>query len=733
MQYKRGSYLLRTTLFFILSCGITTFAYASGQQSTAPETNMTHRMMMLAFQLGTILFAAKLGGIFFERFKIPAVLGEIAMGIIIGPYLLGKLALPGLPHGLFPINGDFPISPELYGFCSIAAIMLLFMVGLETDTKMFLQYSVTGGLVGLGGAIVSFILGDLTAVIFAKMLFGQPISYLSSPALFLGAISTATSVGISARILSDKHKLDSPEGIIILAGAVIDDVIGIIILAVCMGIISASKSSGNIDWKHIGLISMKAIGIWLAATVTGILAAQKIGFILKRFKDRSSIAIMALGLSFILAGLFEEAGLAMIVGAYIMGLSLSGTDINRVVQEKIQPICAFLVPVFFVTMGMLVDVRLLCSRNVLIFGMIYSAVAIIAKIVGCGLPTLFCNFNMRGALRIGVGMLPRGEVALIIAGIGLAAGILTSDVFGVSILMTLITTLLAPQLLLAMFKNEATGIRKQMPDKSSESLNFTFPSVEITSLLLNKLLDTFQAEGFFTHVLDHDENIYQLRKDTIIINLICTDKNISFKCDQHESLFINTAMYEILAELEKTINELKKPIDATGIARKLQDTSALPVKHPAFAKYIHLETLIPQLKGTTKKEIIEELIEIICRNGLANNLDAVREAVWTRENSMSTGMQYGLALPHGKTDAVKKITCAIGLKPEGIDFQSLDGTPSKIFVLLLSPKNSSSPHVKFLSIISQVLNKKGREDLLSCSTPQEMLAVLTEQKITKIK
>ncbi len=720
MKYK-GTGTFKKTITTILLCLAAITVLANNGETHEPS--MTHRMMILAFQLGSILLAGKLVSIIFEKIKIPGVIGEIAAGILIGPYVMGCLPLPGLPEGLFPLNGSFPVSPELYGFCSIAAIVLLFTVGLETDIKLFMRYSLAGSLVGIGGALVSFVIGDLSAVLFSSMLFQHPVGFLSAPALFLGTISTATSVGISARILSEKHKLDSPEGITILAGAVIDDVIGIIILAVSLGIIAAS-SSGLIDWGHIGLISAKAIGIWLIATIIGIMAAQKIGLLLKLFRDRSTIAVMALALSLILAGLFEEAGLAMIVGAYIMGLSLSRTDINHVIREKLQPVASFLVPIFFVVMGMLVDVRMLASRNVIMFGTIYTAGAIIAKIIGCGLPMLFCNFNTRGALRIGVGMLPRGEVALIIAGIGLAAGILTKEIFGVSIMMTLLTTLAAPPLLVAMFKSSKSGLRHRVKNANTE-LRFSFPSEEVTVLLVNKLLESFQSEDFFTHVLSRTDHIYQLRKDSTIINFRRTDNDIIFQCDESHVTFVNTAMYEIIAELEIALEELKKPIDSSAIALKLQKNTITAKARKSLARLISIKNLTPYLKGNNKKEIIEELLSILDKAKMVKDVKSASKAVWLRENTMSTGMQYGIALPHAKTDAVTSLVCAIGLKKEGVDFNSMDGLPSSIFVLILSPKTTSGPHVEFLSTISQILDEEGRESLLTCTTAVEMYSVLT--------
>jgi Kef-type K+ transport system membrane component KefB/mannitol/fructose-specific phosphotransferase system IIA component (Ntr-type) len=692
------------------------------------DSDITHRMMMLVIQLGVILFAARLGNILFEKIKLPGVLGELCAGIFIGPYLLGAIHLPGFPHGIFPIfSGGFAISPELYGISTVASILLLFMVGLETDFKLFLRYSVTGSLVGVGGVLFSFIFGDVVAVLFSRLIFNRAIGFMAPQALFLGIISTATSVGITARILSEKRKLDSPEGVSILAGAVIDDVLGIILLAVGLGVISASKASGNIDWGHIGIIAIKAFGIWIAATAIGLITSQKISVLLKWFRSQSSIAIMALGLALILAGLFEEARLAMIIGAYVMGLSLSKTDISHVIRENLASIYAFMVPIFFTVMGMLVNIHLLASWHILVFGLVYTGMAALAKILGCGLPALLCNFNLKGALRVGVGMLPRGEVALIIAGVGLAGGLLSTEVFGVAVLMTLLTTIIAPPILVGLFHYPGSGLRKVVKAEEKAELAFDFPTYEIATLMVNNLTNAFESEGFFVHTLSRREQIFQIRKDDIVIGFQHSDDRIIFDCNDREIPLVNTAMFEVLAEFEATIRKLKKPVDSEAIARKLQDQIPVKFERKLLAAYLSKEVLRPRLTGINKKEIIEELLNVLKSQGLIRDFEQARKAVFAREEGMSTGMQFGIAIPHGRTDAVDRLICAIGLKPEGVDFDSIDRQPAQIFVLVLSPESASAPHMHFMSMISQALDEEGRRELLLCQTTEEMLAVLTGQ------
>jgi Kef-type K+ transport system membrane component KefB/mannitol/fructose-specific phosphotransferase system IIA component (Ntr-type) len=728
----------RLKAFIVLAvlwlCSSTAFANAGADEGQAPD--MTHRMMVLAIQLGLILIAARLGNMLLQKWRMPGVVGELLAGVLIGPYLLGAVPLSflGFPDGLFYVDplimaGDFPISPELYGICAVASIVLLFMVGLETDLRLFMRYSLAGTLVGVGGVAVSFVLGDLTAVLLFRIFFKETVGFLSAPCLLLGIISTATSVGITARLLSEKRKLDSPEGVTILAGAVIDDVLGIILLAIGMGVITASQASGGINWGHIALIALKAVGVWLAATAAGLLAARKISTLLKWFKERSAIAIMALGLALILAGLFEEAGLAMIVGAYVMGLSLSRSDIRFVVAEKVHPVSVFFVPVFFTVMGMLVNVRLLMKPEVLLFGLIYTLVAAASKIIGCGVPALFCNFNMRGALRIGAGMLPRGEVTLIIAGVGLAAGLLDQSVFGVVVFMTLAAAMFAPPLVVKLFSHPGSGLRVEGESKTESALKFSFPSKDTADMLVAKLFHVFESEGFFVHTIDRRLRICQLLKDDVVIGFQQKGTDIAFDCMDTEIPMVSAAMYEVVGELEQTLNELRKPVDAKAIVRRLQ--SSVPPSRAGMARmpdYVSRDLLNPALTGDTKEEIIRELLGMLDAKGLIANFDEALNAVLQREAGMSTGMQYGIAVPHGRTDVVHNLICAVGLKREGMDFDSIDGEPTRIFVLTLSPISKPAPHVQFMSTISQILNAEGREALLEAETAEGMYDTLIRRR-----
>lgn len=305
---NKNSHRLSLALAAVLFAGA---AFASHAE-VPPYPNFglprTEEMMFLVIQIGVIIFAAKLGGMGAQKLKLPSILGELAAGIVIGPWALGGIGFGsgmfagGLFHGgalrALAAGGQAfdATSPALYGIATLASIILLFLSGLETNLKMFLKYSFVGSMVGVGGVVVSFIFGDVCAVWLLPKFFAQfaalgqmPFAEAMTQAapLYMGIMSTATSVGITARILSEKKKMDSEEGTTIMAGAVIDDVLGLIVLAIGNGIIASNlaaqdgAAAAGMDWGNIGLVAAKAFGVWLGATLVGVLAARYIARFLK--------------------------------------------------------------------------------------------------------------------------------------------------------------------------------------------------------------------------------------------------------------------------------------------------------------------------------------------------------------------------------------------------------------------------------------------------------------------
>ena len=745
-----------------------TGVYASGGHGNNPPypnfgLPRVEEMMFLVLQIGVIIFAAKLGGMVASFLKLPSILGELAAGIVIGPWALGGIGFGdgifsgGLFHGasLRSLQAETGVmyaatTPELYGFATLASIILLFLSGLETNLRLFLKYSFVGLMVGIGGVIGSFFLGNLCAVKLLPVFFEKfrylaemPLSQamVDAAPMYMGIMSTATSVGITARILSERKKMDSEEGVSIMAGAVIDDVLGLIVLAIGNGIIAATMAaksaggaaSGGVNWGAIGMVAVKAFGVWLGATLIGVVIAKKMSWLLKLFKSDHAIATLAFGLAMILAGFFECMGLAMIIGAYVMGLALSRTDLKHMIQETLAPVYTFLVPIFFCVMGMMVDCTALMSKPVLIFGAIYTALAVIAKVAGCALPSLFCGFNLVGSLRIGAGMIPRGEVALIIAGLGLSNGYLSQEVFGIGIMMTLITTVVAPPMLVGLFNIKRDGIRGQRKANTEGSRPFSFQlsSVSVAQLMVERLVKAFQREGFFTHLLNAEENIWAIQMDDFEISMCRDGDTIRFECSPEEESLVMTAWMEVVGEIRDIARSIAKPVRQDDLETLMKDETELKKSiGGGVSRYVQRFVMLPGFKATSKNEAIEKMIHAMsdAYPQRVTDIDSVKKAVFAREASMPTGLDCGIAVPHGRTDAVTGIIGAVAVIDNSdnengtiADYETIDHSAIQIIVLTVAPETAQAPYLQLMAFISRALRfNNGYEKLMACKSEDEM-------------
>lgn len=404
---------------------------------------------ILTFAL--VLIAARIGGEVAERYlKQPAVIGELVAGIIISPFALGGLLGDPIILNFAIIEGRFVENgANLHGFApmeiisQIAVIALLFVAGVETDVRSFIRHGLTGAMVAFGGVILPFIFGY-----FAAMYFFPDIGMVGW--LFTGAVLTATSIGITVRILMDMGRLNSREGMIILVGAVIDDIIGLVILSV---VVSMSRT-GELSALAAIRTGLIGFGVWFALLIAGIYGHKYISrFLLQPFKNSGTMPIFAIILGLLVSYLVTLVGLHPVVGAYVAGLMFAATVEREEILDKTRPIMLFLAPFFFAYLGMQVDLGLVWA--VIIPAVVLIVLAALGKVIGCYIPArLAGKVSHTGGMIVGIGMIPRGEVGLIIAGAGLIAGAINRELFGAAVAVSIVTTLIVPSLLKPFFKKQ---------------------------------------------------------------------------------------------------------------------------------------------------------------------------------------------------------------------------------------------------------------------------------------
>ena len=392
----------------------------------------------LLLALVAIILATKLLGELAQRIGQPAVLGELLAGVLLGGSLLGIVD---------------PANPTIHAFAEIGVLVLLFEIGLHTDLKSLVGVGSVAVTVGLVGVVLPFVLGYFTASFFGVAMI---------PAVVAGAALTATSIGISARVLSDLGALQTREGQVVIGAAVLDDVVGLIILSIVSGL----AGGASVTVLGVGKTTAIAIGFVVAALLVGRLLVPPIFTVVERIKTSGALGLIALAFAFGLAWLAYVSGSAMIIGAFAAGLVLHNTPQRHEIERATTTIGFFFVPIFFAAVGAQVDLGALTDPRALAIGGALIAVAIIGK-YAAGYAAVWFKGDKR---LIGAAMIPRGEVGLIFAQMGLTTGALDSELFSAIMLMVMVTTFIAPIMLGRIVRARAENRADQPGDGGIDDL-----------------------------------------------------------------------------------------------------------------------------------------------------------------------------------------------------------------------------------------------------------------------
>jgi Kef-type K+ transport system membrane component KefB len=392
-----------------------------------------------------VIFAvAKIAGEVFQRLRQPPVIGELLAGVLIGPHALGWIGVPGA--GLLQLfHGDAIAAQEglalvYHVLAELGAIFLLFFVGLETRLSDLLRVGARAAVVAIGGVVLPFVLGAGL-----MLALGQP----GLEAAFVGTALVATSVGITARVLGDLGYLGSMEARIILGAAVVDDILGMIALAIVAGV----GGGGQVAPIPIVTTAVMAVAFTAFTAFAGTRVVRRFSFHLEALRIRNAPFVVAVAVCLGLAALADVIGLAAIIGAFLAGLVFAETREQYALEEQTLPVYELLVPMFFVITGASVDWRLFLDGSLLGLALVVTALAILGKVIGCGVGGW--GLGRRSMAIIGVGMAPRGEVGLIVASVGQGLHAIPDQVFSVVVVMSVLTTLVVPPLLPLLFRGHA--------------------------------------------------------------------------------------------------------------------------------------------------------------------------------------------------------------------------------------------------------------------------------------
>nr|WP_290227665.1 cation:proton antiporter [Trichocoleus desertorum] len=464
--------------------------------ATATETESSALVLAgVLLSLVVVYLASKIGGELCARINLPPVLGELLGGVVVGISALHLLVFPEggadsstsvimnfmqMTTGLGPesIASLFSAQSEVISvLAELGVVILLFEIGLESDLKELIRVGPQAAVVAVVGVAAPFAAGTAGLI----TLFGVP----TVPAIFAGAALTATSIGITARVLAEIQRLNSREGQIIIGAAVLDDVLGIIVLAV----VASLAKTGEIEVTNVIYLIVSATVFLVGSILLGRFLSPFFVSLVNQLKTRGQLLISALIFAFILSYVAAAIQLEAILGAFAAGLILAETEKRTELEEQVIPIADMLVPIFFVTVGARTDIGVLnpaipSNREGLVMAAFLVLVAIVGKVI-TGL-TVFGQPNIN-RLAIGVGMIPRGEVGLVFAGVGSASGVLSKPLEAAIIVMVILTTFVAPPLLRVVFQDE--------PDSStSEATDFALAASQAQPLSGNLETQSDRAE-----------------------------------------------------------------------------------------------------------------------------------------------------------------------------------------------------------------------------------------------
>lgn len=396
-------------------------------------------LLHVLISLAVLLFAAKLFAELFNKLRLPAVLGELLAGIVIGPFALGSLPiLDGKPLVI--------LNETVLQIGEIAGIVILFIAGLRITPKEFLKGGAASFTVGACGVIVPFFLGFYVFTILG-------LEGLQS--ILIATALTATSIAISVTVLTELGKIQTKEAKLILGAAIVDDILAIAVLSVVVTMVQTGNLAPNI--VDIVFLILKILGIFAALLIGAIIVIPRIVNTERLWKAKGSIEGIVTASFFGASAIAGAAGLSPIVGAFSVGMAVASTKIIKRIEEYVDKLEIIFAPLFFAIIGAQVNLTGI-NLEVLLLSAIIIVVAIVSKLAGCGFPAMIFLRDKSKATRVGIGMISRGEVGLIVAGIGVSSGVLSSNVYTAIIIMVAVTTVITPVWLKKVYSKEPHSV-----------------------------------------------------------------------------------------------------------------------------------------------------------------------------------------------------------------------------------------------------------------------------------
>jgi len=616
----------------------------------------------IIFQVTVIMLAAHAAVKLCKKLGVNAECGALLAGLLIGPYALGSLPLPGLSQGLFPLApGSLALKPEIYLFASFASVIALFARGAETaPSALFRRSSLSGVALGVFSPLAAYALSSLAAA-------GTLSLPLEDPTIVaFGLLAMPVSAATATAALFDHARLSSVEGATTVTAAATAGLIGLAALTLTFAL-----ASGPLPATACALTCALGLGAWLA------------------------------GRSLARPNLYHPDVPAGVLPA--VHTRVRARD-RMEIRRHAANLNTFLSPLIFAISGMLVDPARILEPTAfaLAIGCVCAFVA--AAVIATAVVGLVSGFSGLGCLRIGAGLLARADLSLMIAGIGVAAGILDPSAYCAAIFAWLAVGLAAPPLLDAALNRRGVGRRVDRFPQEPETTTWDFGDERIASVIAETALRDLADIGYSPLWTSLDGRIAITHRGGSLLACTREGGRVGVESPARDAGNAKSAVYRALARLNESLARLTESSDPGAIRE--DGEKELERAARKLLKLVSPSNISSDLQGTTKAEIIAELVDLMATTHPVSDRAVAVADVLAREESMSTGMQRGIALPHGKTQAVETMGVAIGVKKAGVDFTSLDGEPSRLFVLVVSPKHISGPHIQFMSEVGKILRNR---------------------------
>ncbi len=672
-------------------------------------------------QLGVLVLAAKIGGRLVNRWRLPRVVGELLAGVAVGPCLLGGVALPFMPQGLMGGTCDlFAGEGPLAGVLTLTLVVFFFLLGLDTDVRQMRRAPTGSVLAGAAGFTGGF------AAVLAALYWGAGWGWCEPRTLLVATVASVASVGMLARMLPEREQLEGPSGRVALGAALVDNALGVFLFTVFAAVSAQVGPEGKATPALFAALAARTVLGLGVVVACGFLCARFANALALRERNYTSAFTVSAASLLIAGGVSGATGLPVVAGAFAMGVAFSTTDLRHEIRERLDFVSLALVPACFAAVGL--RVCALGQEAGASAGWVALLVAggVLAKLAGGVCASAAAGLNGRGCLRAGLALLPRGEITLALLAAALGAAALPSVAVAVVVALVVLTCLCGPALTGRAFARGGAETRAGVPAPAPVTVTFRFSTRQAAMLMIGRAVEVFEDDGFYAHRLNRHQVLYRISREAQVIHLRESGGTVTFECAASDRPLVSAVMLELASGVEKSLRELQKPLDDVVLRRTMQGegAEASPAGAGVLRNRFSAGTLRPRLFAATKQGAIAELVGVLAENGLVADRERALQAVLDRELGLSSGLEHGVAIPHARTDAVTRLVCAVGLKREGIAFDSMDGKPARIVALVLAPEAAATPQLQLIAQLCRLLDERGRAALLACETAEDMFDVL---------